>query len=154
MGCSVGGSTRHITQISQETMGVDLDEERIVIAKKRFKNINFEVKDATTTGYADKEFDAAFLILFLHEAPNPAIIKEACRIADEVVVIEYDYPLKGAWAPFFRFLERDKIRIFYEMKMEKVFEKCGFVLVKSRELGGNFRRWMFRKDSFIKIQRS
>lgn len=149
MGCSIGGSTRHIARISKETTGIDLDEERIAIAKKRFNNIRFELKDAAATGYGDKEFDTAFLILFLHEAPNPAIIKEACRIAGEVVVIDYSYPLTGLWAPFFRFLERDKIRIFYEMGMEKIFMECGFGLVNNREFGGNFRRWLFRKDSLV-----
>ena len=145
MGCSIGGSTCHIAKISKETTGIDQDEERIAIARKRFKNIQFQLKDATATDYSDKQFDAAFLILFLHEAPNPAIIKEACRIAGEVVVIDYNYPLKGLWSPFFRFLERDKIRIFYEMKMEKTFGDCGYKAVSDKAFGGNFRTWVFRR---------
>ena len=143
IGCSIGGNTRHIAKISRETTGIDLDEDRISMARGRFKNINFKLKDATQTGYEDKSFDVAFLILVLHEAPERNIIKEACRISKKVVVIDYNHPVSGLWAPFFRFIERDKIEIFDNMNIEQIFEEYGFDVEKKNVFNTNFRKWIF-----------
>jgi len=143
LGCAIGGSTKFISRVSDKTVGVDLEEERINIAKKRFKGIDFLVRNASSTGFPEKSFDVVFLVMMLHEVPDPDIIKEACRLADKVVVIDYNYPVRGMWGVFFRFLERYKLERFEKMNIEKIFKSNRFDLKEKKIFGDNFRRWTF-----------
>ncbi|MCD4782818.1 MAG: class I SAM-dependent methyltransferase [Candidatus Eremiobacteraeota bacterium] len=143
LGCAIGGSTKFISEVANETVGVDLDEERIKIAGDRFRNITFEVKNASSTGFPGGSFDVAFLIMMLHEIPDPLIIKEACRLANKVVVIDYNYPVRGIWGIFFRFLEGNKLEQLESMDMEKIFNLNKFNLKEKKVYGDNFRRWIF-----------
>lgn len=147
LGCAIGGSTKFISEVSDETVGVDLEEERINIARDRFRNMTFEVKNASSTGFPGKSFDVAFLVMMLHEVPDPRIIKEACRLANKVVVIDYNYPVRGMWGIFFRFLEGYKLEQLESMDMEKLFKLNKFNLDEKKVFGDNFRRWIFMNSN-------
>lgn len=147
LGCSIGGAVKHIAGISKEAVGIDLSEDRIRMAKERFRHIRFELKDARHTGYKDKSFDGVFLVMMLHELPDPALVKEACRLAPEVVVIDYNYPVSGPWGSFFRFMEGEKLEQLEEFQVEKRFEDNGFKLVEKKIFYTNFRKWIFRGDN-------
>ncbi len=141
IGCAIGGSTKFIKEISNKTYGIDISPSRIEIAQNRFKDIIFSVMDARHTTFEDEEFDASFLIMVLHEVPNPDIIKEACRISKKVIVIDYNPPVKGMWGKFFQWIEGDKIPNFSKFQIENIFKQCKYNLVNKK---------IFFEDNFIK----
>lgn len=86
----VGCGTGDFSVVSDNYVGIDLNERFISYAKKRY-NKQFFVMDATNLPYPDQEFDMALLLSMMHhfsEADLRKILKEVARVARRVIVVD------------------------------------------------------------------
>ena len=100
---------RHIT-------GIDLSSEMISYAtdraeKQKRNNIEFLQMDASDlSAFQENEFDYATISMAIHQFEREtglAILKEVSRIADNIIVIDYNFPLPGGYKGFVtRLIER------------------------------------------------
>ncbi len=61
------------------------------VAQYNHTDLPLTVCDSRALAFADNSFDVALLSFVLHHSPNPdAILREALRVAREVIVIEND----------------------------------------------------------------
>ncbi len=69
------------------------------VAQYNHTDLPLTVCDSRALAFADDSFDVALLSFVLHHSPNPdAILREALRVAREVIVVENDVrgKLRGA----------------------------------------------------------
>jgi trans-aconitate methyltransferase len=69
VGCGTGALTAEIAGKGAETLGVDLSEEMISQARKKFPALNFEALDARELRFSE-QFDAVFSNAVLHWIPE------------------------------------------------------------------------------------
>ena len=69
VGCGTGALTSEIAGKGAKTLGVDLSEEMISQARKKFPALNFEPLDARDLRFSE-EFDAVFSNAVLHWIPE------------------------------------------------------------------------------------
>lgn len=70
VGCGTGALTAEIAGRGAEILGVDLSEEMILQARKKFPALNFETLDARQLRFSE-EFDGVFSNAVLHWIPEP-----------------------------------------------------------------------------------
>ncbi len=83
-----------------EVIGIDLSEAMLNVAKKenKYKNVKFEVADATNLPFEDNSFDISSISFALHEMPLSIIekvLKEMVRVTKPkgiIVIADYDLP--------------------------------------------------------------
>lgn len=78
-----GGQAYAFARKGYDVVGIDLSKEMIEVAKRRnkYKNLRFEVADATDLPFEDNDFDVTSISFALHDMP-PAIREKA---VDEIV---------------------------------------------------------------------
>ena len=100
--CGIGSLSLHIARKSGKVTGIDLDEEKIRFAQKRslkknLQNAEFKAMDARDLSvFGEKSFDTAITSMAIHQFPmelSISVLKEMGRIADRIIVIDYNYPL-------------------------------------------------------------
>ena len=69
LGCGSGQLTFKISELAKEVIGIDKSSEMIADAKSKFKNIEFQVEDASNFIF-NKKFDAIFSNATLHWVTN------------------------------------------------------------------------------------
>lgn len=69
LGCGSGQLTSKINELVKEIIGIDISPEMIQDAKSKFKNIDFQVADASSFRFKEK-FDAIFSNATLHWVTN------------------------------------------------------------------------------------
>lgn len=137
LGCGAGHSTFYLSLVSDHVIGIDSDEKKIGIARKRYPQLTFQTADASRTGYSEGYFDTAFMTMFLHKACSDDIIAEACRIAGEVVVIDYSRLLYGLRGFFIRLIKKDRYKKYADTNLLPIFAGLGFSLRESRSIHPN-----------------
>jgi demethylmenaquinone methyltransferase/2-methoxy-6-polyprenyl-1,4-benzoquinol methylase len=83
-----------------EVIGIDLSEAMLNVAKKKnkFRNVKFEVADATNLPFGDSSFDTSSISFALHDMPlsiREKVLKEMARVTKPkgiIVIIDYDLP--------------------------------------------------------------
>jgi ubiquinone/menaquinone biosynthesis C-methylase UbiE len=145
VGCGTGRHTGFLAAIAGEVVGIDADAKKIETARREYPQIKFYHMDAAGTEFSDGQFDTAFLIMFLHEALNDEVIREVCRIAGEVVVVDYSRVLYGLMGKFIRMVEKGKYERYAEVNLPKKFAACGFTLIESRSFHPNYYIYFFRQ---------
>ncbi|MFZ5632889.1 MAG: class I SAM-dependent methyltransferase [Bacillota bacterium] len=143
VGCGIGKYTPYLASIADEVVGVDRDGEKIDAARSLYPNLKFLQMDPARTGFSDGQFDAAFLIMYLHDDYSDELIKETCRIAGEVVVIDYSRILYGLRGRFIRLVEKDNYEKFASINLGAKFAEAGFSLRESRSIQSNFYIYFF-----------
>jgi len=134
LGCGAGHSTFYLSSVSDYVVGIDSDEKKIGIARKCYPQLTFETADASGTKYSDAYFDTAFMTMFFHESCSDNIIAEACRIAREVVVIDYSRIIYGLRGLLIRLIEKERYEKFADINLEPKFTGLGFSLKESRSI--------------------
>ncbi|MCL4440158.1 MAG: class I SAM-dependent methyltransferase [Firmicutes bacterium] len=135
LGCGTGGNTALLVSTAGEVVGIDIDRARIKKASERYPGIDFRPMDAARTEFADGYFDTAFMVMSLHEAACTGdVIREACRIAGEVVIIDYSRIQYGCRRKLVEFIEKEKYERFADINLPTVFAGCGFSLRESRRI--------------------
>ena len=72
LGCGRGGFARHLAQRVDHVLGLDLSPQMIRIARERstgYRNITFEVADATTWVFPRERFDCIASVATMHHLP-------------------------------------------------------------------------------------
>lgn len=134
IGCGTGENTVLLSSIAGEVVGIDNDGTKIKKAGERYPGIRFYLADASKTDFPDGYFDTAFMIMSLHEAFSDAVIKEACRIAGELVVIDYARVQHGFRKKLVDLIEKDKYARFAAVNLAAKFAEFGFKLTESRRI--------------------
>ncbi len=99
------------------------------------------IYDGVTMPFADKTFDKALLLMVMHHTPNPEVIlKEALRVAKELVVIETSYvgKLDRAWTIISDTIGNLRLEAFWESyktdkEWRELFGKLGLEVADSHE---------------------
>lgn len=143
LGCGTGASTHYLSSIAGQVVGVDIDGEKVKVAGKRYPGIKFYCMDAGRTDFSDGEFDTAFMVMFLHEAYSDLLIREACRIAREVVIIDYSRILYGFSGRLIKYIEKQKHEEYAGLNLKLIFLDCGYLQKESRSIYSNFFMHIF-----------
>lgn len=123
-GTGAGARSVALNHPTFDILGTDISREYISYAKKtlknNFKNLRFEVEDATALSFLDQEFDITFQIFLLHELPRAErekAIEEQIRVTKKgglIIILEslqrHDKP---EWEPIFQSFPRHYHEPFY-----------------------------------------
>ncbi len=102
LGCGTGALAFLLAQEATKVVGVDLSPALIAWAekkrrKKKLAHVSFINADASSLrGFPPLSFDFAVLSLILHEVPEEQrapLLREAKRVAQEVIIADYHVPL-------------------------------------------------------------
>jgi ubiquinone/menaquinone biosynthesis C-methylase UbiE len=100
--CGTGSQSIAIAEKAHSVTGIDLSEEMIGTAlrsarRKKVSNVLFELRDASDLSYyKDNEFDVAITSKAVHQfdaEPAVKILSEMKRIASQVIIVDYNYPI-------------------------------------------------------------
>ena len=80
-----------------DVIGIDLSEDMLKIARRKnsYKNVRFEVADATKMPFEDDYFDISCISMALHDMPHEVryqVLDEMKRVSKRVVVADYNIP--------------------------------------------------------------
>jgi ubiquinone/menaquinone biosynthesis C-methylase UbiE len=71
--------------------GVDVSEEMLGRARRRYPGVEFVLGDAEVLAYGDDTFDAAVAAFLLHHVPSPErVVAELARVASRVGIAQWD----------------------------------------------------------------
>lgn len=103
VGCGTGALAFRLAPQAAEVVGVELSPAMIAYATRRLAavatpNVSFVLGDAAAAlaDRADASFDVATMVLVLHEIPpesRPGVLREAARLARQVLCLDYRVPL-------------------------------------------------------------
>jgi SAM-dependent methyltransferase len=116
VGCGTGLLALRLAQTAAEVVGVELSPAMVAYANRRLamartSNVSFVLGDASAAlaSRPDGAFDAATMVLVLHEMPakaRPGVLREAARLAGRVLCFDYSVPLpRSATGLLYRGLE-------------------------------------------------
>ncbi len=101
-GCGTGGLALALADTCDEVVGMDLSPRHVRFAERQRRrrgasNVRFEVGDVShLPDFGDASFDAATLVMALHEMPTAArapVLQELARVARRVVVVDFQVPM-------------------------------------------------------------
>jgi len=104
--CGTGSLVFRLSENASRVTGIDLSEPMILGARrtkerKLIQNVDFFVKDVTKLcEYSDNEFDYATISMVVHQFPEQIakdVLKEVFRIAKEVIIIDYMFPILSSF---------------------------------------------------------
>jgi len=120
-----------------DVTGIDLSEAMLKVANKknRYKNVNFQVADATNLPFEDNSFDVSSVSFALHDMPltiREKALKEIVRVTSPsgtIVIVDYALP-KNRIGRFFiyhfvRLYEREYYSRFIKSDVEALLRKSG-----------------------------
>ncbi len=118
-----------------DVTGIDLSEAMLKVAnnKNRYKNVNFQVADATNLPFEDNSFDVSCISFALHDMPltiREKVLKEMVRVTKPegmIVVVDYALPRNrlGRFLiyHFVRLYEREYYSRFIKSDLEALLRK-------------------------------
>jgi ubiquinone/menaquinone biosynthesis C-methylase UbiE len=125
-----------------EVVGVDLSEAMLNMAKKKnkFKNVKFEIADATNLPFEDDSFDISSISFALHDMPlsiREKVLKEMVRVTRPeglIVIVDYDLPknkiCKFLIYHFTALIEAEYYKNFIRSDLESLLDKNGIEIVE------------------------
>jgi ubiquinone/menaquinone biosynthesis C-methylase UbiE len=158
IGCGTGEHTALLASMAGEVVGIDNNQAKIRKAVERHPGIKFNLAEAAKTGFPDGYFDTAFMIMSLHEAFSDEVIKEACRIAGELVIIDYARVLYGFRKKLVEFIEREKYTGFAAVNLAGRLAQFGYALRESRRIHPSLYIYFFaagragRKNNVVSLK--
>lgn len=145
MGCGTGDTTSLLAAIADEVVGIDIDGHKVKKAGENYPHIKFYHMDAAKTEFEEGFFDTAYMIMSLHEAAVNDVIKEACRISGEIVIIDYSRIQYGYRKKLVELIEKDKYERFAGVNLVTAFAGHGFSLRESRRIHPSLYSYFFVK---------
>lgn len=128
LGCGCGRTTKFLFDKGYKVIGVEIVDEMINVAKKKFPKINFEVGDACKLNFPDEKFDVVFfsyngLDYIFPEEKRILAIKEISRVLKQGGIFVYSshnpLALLKKFRPMFLLRNLLKRSIFSRYKYEK-----------------------------------
>jgi ubiquinone/menaquinone biosynthesis C-methylase UbiE len=97
VGCGEGTKLANISSKNTKLNGVDLSQTAVKTAQKQFKNISFEVADASSLPFKDSSFDLVYSAFMIEHIQNPEkVIKEMLRVTKDKKYLALLAPNYGA----------------------------------------------------------
>ncbi len=96
--CTGTGSQAYaFGRIGCHVTGIDISPDMLQVAKRKntCKNVKFQIADATSLPFEDKQFAVAPISLALHDMPRevrPRVLEEMKRVSQRLVVADYHIP--------------------------------------------------------------
>lgn len=101
------------SKLKAEVYGIDISENMLEIARKKYKGIQFICADGETLPFPENSFDALTIAFGIRNFENPVTgLKEACRVIKPggmIAVLEFSKPSKNLFGKLFRFYFRHVI---------------------------------------------
>ncbi len=125
-----------------DVTGIDLSEAMLKIAKKknRYKNVRFEVADATDLPFTNNSFDVACVSFALHDMPlgiREKVLREIVRVTKPhglIVIVDYALPRNkiGSFLiyHFVRLYERKYYSKFIKSDLEELLQNSGIEITQ------------------------
>jgi demethylmenaquinone methyltransferase/2-methoxy-6-polyprenyl-1,4-benzoquinol methylase len=112
-----------------DVTGIDISEAMLNVANKknRYKNVNFQVADATNLPFEDNSFDVSSVSFALHDMPatiREKVLKEIVRVTKPggtIIIVDYALPRHNIG----RFLIHSLVKL-YEGKYYREFMRSDF----------------------------
>jgi ubiquinone/menaquinone biosynthesis C-methylase UbiE len=90
----------HLQKKGYEVIGIDISEALLSVAKKKnkYKNVKFEVADATNLRFEDNSFDVSTISFALHDMPlsiREKVLRDMVRVTKPegiIVIADYNLP--------------------------------------------------------------
>lgn len=144
LGCGTGLISRFLLEekSSIRLFCSDISPKSIRVAANRcakYKNVHFEVMDATSLCYSEKTFDAVFGVSILHHIPIGPAVKECFRVLkpggiiwfsepnmmNPEIAVEKNVPIIGS------LLQNTKGETaFFRWSLERLLDRVGFVDIR------------------------
>ncbi len=130
--CGTGGQTFAFGKRGYEVVGIDLSEEMLNIAKRKnkYKNVKFEVADASNIPFKDNYFDVSCISFGLHDMPNyvrEKVLDEMKRVSEKVVIVDYNIPKnklsKWLYVSLISFYESKYFKDFVRQNLEELLQQ-------------------------------
>ena len=137
IGTGTGKQAFAFAEKGYDVTGIDLSEAMLKVANKknRYKNVNFQVADATNLPFEDNSFDVSSVSFALHDMPltiRERVLKEIVRVtkpAGMIVIVDYALPENkiGRFLiyRFVRLYEREYYSRFIKSDLEALLRKSG-----------------------------
>lgn len=138
VGTGTGRAALSLARGGADVTGIDASEEMLAVARSRAAsegvNIRFHVGDAHALHFADRSVDAAVSLRVLMHTPDwRRCVAELCRVARELVVV--DYPAASSMALAESIVRRvthaagartEPYRVLTDRAVAAAFDTCGF----------------------------
>jgi SAM-dependent methyltransferase len=138
VGTGTGRAALLFARGGADVTGVDASDAMLSIAKERAAResvaVRFQQGDAHKLTFPNRSFEVAIsLRLLMHTPEWKRVISELCRVADQLVVV--DYPSTGSVAVLESIarrvaytvrLSREPYRTFSDRAIDAAFARCGF----------------------------
>lgn len=137
IGCDVGFFTNILTAKGFRAFGVDLNEEKLKIARKTFeKNAVFVEMSGTNLGFAENAFDLVLALEIIEHLNNPSdLLNEICRVTKKGGKIVISTPnrlsLEGIRGRIFEILGGPKW-VAWDPSHKKIFSSTEFISLLER----------------------
>lgn len=136
LGCGTGYRTFRISQNkSVQVIGVDLSEENIKVAKKRYPLVEFKCMNAEKLSFRNSFFDEIYAVDVLEHVKNLSkVLQEISRVLKTNGKLKIVVPGEKSeeWLLSLRptyFKEINHVRIFKRHQLPKLLKKYGFVFL-------------------------
>jgi SAM-dependent methyltransferase len=139
IGCGQGFNTYLLSKNeNNKVVGVDLSDQNIKIANKRYKGVNFLVMDVSKLNFENEYFDSVYAMDILEHVDDlNSVLRECCRVLKQggKFIINVPAEKSEAWLLKIRptyFQEIHYVRIFNDKRneLENILQKFNFEVVK------------------------
>lgn len=160
IGCGEGFKTQWMAK-EGEAVGIDISEENISFARKKYSGVDYRVMDAEYLEFEDGYFDRAYCLDVMEHVDNlEKVIIEIRRVLKPggEFVVNVPYWRSEQWLQKIRptyFEEIHHVRVFGEDSLERLLAGYKFSLVRKKRSGflsHVFEYYMFKRKSSRKTQ--
>ncbi len=137
VGCAAGRDTILLKNAGLKVIGIDLSKELLRIAKEKYPEIEFQLKDMRDTGFDHNKFDGLWVCGVLHELniqDIPNAIKEFYRILnnDGILFIrtKYGESTKQVNKDVYSSIERE-VTFLDSKELERLLSDMGFEKIET-----------------------
>jgi len=152
IGCGSGINTRALKEAGFEVAGVDVSENAIFEAKRKYPEIEFSVAGIEKLPFPDEVFDAIYCTEVIeHIYDTERVVKELSRVLKRggylFISTPYHGFLKNLIITLFHFEKHfnpsgPHIRFFTRNSLQKLLENNGLKIQKALNLGRFWPIWM------------
>ncbi len=160
IGCGEGVNASHLSKYN-DIIGIDMSEENIVVARRKFPGVDYRVMNTENLGFANNYFDQIYALDVLEHVDNlDRVIAEAWRVLRPggEFIVNIPYWKSEKWLLKLRptyFNEIHHCRIFEENSLEELLEGKNFSLMKKNRVGflsHVYLYYMFKRTPVGKTQ--
>lgn len=138
VGTGTGRAALLMARGGAKVVGVDASEEMLTVARQRARDqgtaVTFTAGDAHKLEFANRSFDVAMSLRVIMHTPRwTECVAELCRVADQLVILDYPSARSVAWAQSVtrRLVAgvggaTEPYRVFSDAEIAAALEQCGF----------------------------